>query len=105
MAPPHLGGLDKSIPVDFSVNCVTPLFNSAIAAECGSLDTRARSLILVVRRWAKDRGISHAAKGHLPPYAWTLLTVYFLRTRDEGEGPLLPAVQHFEALARLLVEA
>ena len=43
------------------------------------LNPLAEELILVIRRWAKDRGISHAAKGHLSPYAWMLLAVYYLQ--------------------------
>lgn len=54
---------------------------------------------MLVKRWAKDRGICHAAKGHLSPYLWGLLTIYFLQVRDgdeDGEGALLPALDQFE---------
>lgn len=102
MAPPALGGSDKSIPLDFSVNAVTPLYNSVLTAECGSIDLRAKSLILVVRRWAKDRGISHAAKGHLPPYSWTLLAIYFLQVAF-GEEPILPPLRGYRMVNRMTV--
>ena len=39
----------------------------------------AAELILLVRRWAKDRGVSHAAKGHLSPYGWMLLAIFYLQ--------------------------
>ena len=36
----------------------------------------------------QDRGISHAAKGHLSPYCWMLLAIYYLQVqqkkRDRG---------------------
>lgn len=81
------------IPVDFSVNAATPLCNSVLISAAGQVDPRARMLILLVKRWAKDRGICHAAKGHLMPYAWTLLCVYFLQVGVKG-GSLLPPFKH-----------
>jgi len=102
MAPAALGGFDKSIPVDFSVNCVTPLYNAAVVTECGQIDARAKSLILIVRRWAKDRGICHAAKGHLPPYAWTLLAVYFLQVGFD-DAPLLPPLRGYKMVNNRMV--
>lgn len=65
----------SAVPIDLAVNCSTPLRNAALITQCGRLDAHARALILLVRRWARDRGICHAAKGHLPPYCWTLLAI------------------------------
>jgi hypothetical protein len=92
MAPPELGISSKGIPVDFSVNSLTPLYNVAILNKCGIMDPRAKGLILLVRRWAKDRGVCHASKGHLAPYAWTLLAVYFMQV-GLGNYPLLPPLK------------
>lgn len=102
LAAAELGIHTAAIPLDLSVNCTTPLYNAALLTECGRLEPRARELVLLVKRWAKDRGICHAAKGHLPPYAWTLLTLYFLQTREDEEGPLLPSLKHFKATSGLL---
>jgi len=95
MAPAPLGVSGTGIPVDFSVNCTSCLYNAALLAESEELDPRASALALLVRRWAKDRGVCHAAKGHLPPYAWTLLAFYFLQVGVEG-GPLLPPLHGFK---------
>merc|ERR1740129_2610273 len=73
-----------SVPVDFSVNNITPLYNVALVTECGQIEPRAKALILFVKRWAKDRGVCHASKGHLNPYAWSLLVIYFLQERPKG---------------------
>lgn len=100
MAPPCASG--QRIPMDFTVNSMTPLYNAALLTECGRIDVRARSLALLVRRWAKDRGICHAAKGHLAPYAWTLLAVYFMQVGIEG-CPLLPPLQGFKMASGLIV--
>merc|ERR1719191_624710 len=102
LAPPSLRVSDVAIPVDFSVNNTTPLYNMALLTECGQMDPRAKLLILVVRRWAKDRGICHASKGHLPPYAWSLLVIYFLQVGNRDEGPLLPPLEEFALSSGLM---
>lgn len=101
LAPASLGLFADSIPIDFSINAVTPLYNSALLTECGRMDSRTKELILIVKRWAKDRGICHAAKGHLSPYLWGLLAVYFCQVGDE-EGPLLPSLEKFQMASGLL---
>jgi len=92
----------KSIPIDFSVNTTTPLYNAALLTECGQIEPRAKELILFVKRWAKDRGVSHAAKGHLSPYAWSLLVIYFLQVCDERGEPLLSNIASFKTSSGLL---
>jgi len=104
LAPPSLGASDVGIPVDFSINNSTPLYNMALLTECGQMDPRAKSLILLVKRWAKDRGICHASKGHLSPYAWSLMTIYFLQAGiDEADGGLpLPGLDAFAVSSGLI---
>merc|ERR1719356_876383 len=92
----------KTIPIDFSVNTTTPLYNAALLTECGQIEPRAKELILLVRMWAKDRGISHAAKGHLSPYAWSLLVIYFLQVWEGQGDPLLPNITSFKMSSGLL---
>lgn len=88
---PHFGPGDP-VPVDLSINSKTPLRNAVVLEESAAIEPRTRSLVLLVKRWAKNRGICHAAKGHLPPYGWTLLVVYFLQVGIE-DHPLLPPLQ------------
>jgi len=104
LAPVALGASHVSIPIDFSINNTTPLYNMALLTECGHMDLRAKSLILLVKRWAKDRGICHASKGHLPPYAWSLLAIYYLQTGVvEPDGGLpLPALDAFALSSGLI---
>mmetsp|Transcript_140730 Transcript_140730/g.262636 ORF Transcript_140730/g.262636 Transcript_140730/m.262636 type:complete len:567 (-) Transcript_140730:70-1770(-) len=104
LVPASFGVFKEAIPVDFTVNGCTPLYNAALLTECGQKDPRAKSLILLVKRWAKDRGVCHAAKGHLSPYPWNLLTVYFLQVADTTQK-LLPPVEEFEASVRLMVQS
>jgi hypothetical protein len=103
LVPASFGLSNDSIPIDFSVNAVSPLHNAALLTECGQMDPRARELILLVKRWAKDRGICHAAKGHLSPYSWALLSIFFLQAGGANEnGPLLPPVADFKMASGLM---
>jgi len=90
LAPSTLGVCDEAIPIELSVNSLTPLYSAALVSCCGHLEPRAQALVFLVRRWAKDRGISHAGKGHLSPYAWGLLAAYFMQVATGDESPLLP---------------
>jgi hypothetical protein len=101
LAPASFGLADDAIPIDFSVNAATPLHNAALLTECGQMEPRARDLILMVKRWAKDRGICHAAKGHLSPYTWGLLSIFFLQVTDD-EGPYLPKLSSFKMASGLM---
>lgn len=96
LVPTSLGFFSEAIPVDFSINAVTPFYTAALLTECGQIEPRAKALLLLVKRWAKDRGICHAAKGHLSPYLWTLLAVYFLQVGFGDEGALLPLFEAFK---------
>jgi hypothetical protein len=102
LAPATLCFNESSVPLDVSVNSLVPLHNAALLTECGQLEPRAKALILLVRRWAKDRGICHASKGHFQPYVWTLLTIYFLQVGVQDEEPLLPPVENFELSSNLV---
>lgn len=92
MAPANLGVAEQGIPLDFSVNCVTPRYQSTLISTCWQLEPRSRDLVLLVRRWAKDRGVCHVARGHLPPYAWTLMALYYLQV-GVAPSPLLPPLK------------
>jgi len=94
LAPPSLGIFKEPIPFDFSVNGNTPHYSAALVSACEKIDHRARDLIALVRRWSKDRGICHVAKGHLSPYAWTILAIFYLQVADGR--PILPKFQDFD---------
>merc|ERR1719359_2510985 len=96
LVPKVLGFFSDAIPIDFSVNSITPFYTAALLTECGQMEPRAKTLILLVKRWAKDRGICHSAKGHLSPYLWSLLVMYFLQVGVDEEGALLPLLEAFK---------
>lgn len=101
LAPASLGLTTDAIPIDFSVNAAVPLYNAALLTECGQLDPRAKALILLVKRWAKDRGVCHAAKGHLAPYTWGLLSIFFLQVINQ-DRPILPKLSNFKMASGLM---
>jgi len=100
LVPANLGIHSESIPIDFALNVVGPHQSAAVLTECGQFDPRAKALILLVRRWAKDRGLCHASSGRLSPYAWMMLSIYFCQVGLEG-GPLLPPLSTFKSAAQL----
>jgi hypothetical protein len=97
VSPPAL----QSVPMNLSVNALTPLCNAMLIAECTRMDPRTQGLVLLVKRWAKDRGLCHVARGHLSLYSWTLLSIYFLQA---GAGGLLPPLACSETPSGLNVE-
>jgi len=105
LAPTSLGFYNEDIPIDFSVNNVTPLYNAALLTECGHMEPRAKELILLTKRWAKDRGLCHHARGRLSPYAWSIATIYYLQVGVAAEGSLLPTLDGFEVSSGLAVKA
>mmetsp|Transcript_115191 Transcript_115191/g.325488 ORF Transcript_115191/g.325488 Transcript_115191/m.325488 type:complete len:521 (+) Transcript_115191:159-1721(+) len=105
LAPKIDGCCDEAVPIDLSINARVPLHNMALLTESGVMEPRAKELILLVRRWSKDRGICHASKGHLSPYLWGLLTIYFLQVGVDDEGPLLPDLKHFSKSSGLMQQA
>lgn len=58
------------------------------------IDPRMVQLSLIVKRWAKRRGINSAFKGTLSSYAYVILVIFFLQTRNP---PVLPALQQIRS--------
>lgn len=102
LSPTAPGDLHESIAMDLSVNSVSPLWHAALLAECARIEPRSRALILLVRRWAKDRAMCHISKGNLSPPAWSLLVVYFLQVGVASEGALLPSLEQFEMASQII---
>jgi hypothetical protein len=93
LAPICTGGCATAIPVEIYINAATPLRSWTLLSDCTWLDTRAQELVLLVRRWARDRAVSHVPKGHLSPYGWSLLTIFFLQLTEASY--LLPTFRAF----------
>jgi hypothetical protein len=57
------------------------------------VDPRVRPLILVVKHWAKCRGVCDARNSTLSSYGWSLLVIHFLQ---HTSPPVLPVLQKGE---------
>lgn len=94
-APPGRCACAKSVPFAMMVNATFPFEDAIILGFFKKVKPVAEALTMVVKCWAKDRGISHAPSGHLQPLAWTLLVVFFLQVRHGRAGDTLPPLQGF----------
>ena len=75
----HVGGLN--IQVDFSLGQPIKRYNSLLIREYADLDPRSKFLLVIVRSWAKRRGVSTVYREHTPsPYAHALLVITYLQT-------------------------
>eukprot|EP00933_Yihiella_yeosuensis_P015805 TRINITY_DN13663_c0_g1_i3.p1 TRINITY_DN13663_c0_g1~~TRINITY_DN13663_c0_g1_i3.p1 ORF type:complete len:229 (+),score=36.31 TRINITY_DN13663_c0_g1_i3:717-1403(+) len=102
LAPSSLIESGLPVPLDICVNALTPLYHASILSECSQIDAGIKELILFTRRWAKDRGICHASKGHLSPYYWMLLVIYYLQVRPEQSNASLTPLTDFRSSIDLL---
>ena len=75
----HVGGFD--IQVDLSLGQPVKRYNSLLLKEYADLDPRSKFLLVIVRSWAKRRGVSTVYREHTPsPYAHALLVITYLQT-------------------------
>jgi len=76
---PSLPSLNsEAFTLDLTVNSDTPLRTQALLNYSGGPGKPTQALAQLVKRWARFRGIANDSKGHLSPYAWTVLVVYFM---------------------------
>jgi len=67
---------------DVTIGNRLPLFNSELLKSYSKVDDRLRPLVLLVKDWAKLRGVCGANEGNLSSYAWTIVTIYFAQLAD-----------------------
>lgn len=75
------------IPVDISVNNNLSIYNTELQKRYCEVDQRVKPFILAVKYWARNRGICDPASGTFSSYAWTLIAINYLQSR---EVPVLP---------------
>eukprot|EP00928_Gymnodinium_smaydae_P000509 TRINITY_DN10198_c0_g1_i1.p1 TRINITY_DN10198_c0_g1~~TRINITY_DN10198_c0_g1_i1.p1 ORF type:complete len:535 (+),score=51.41 TRINITY_DN10198_c0_g1_i1:195-1607(+) len=77
-------GAKRDIFVNMFVNNPFVEWQDVLDSACRHLGTHEAQLAFFVRRWARERGIAYAMKGHLSPFTWTLLVIYYLRHVPSG---------------------
>ncbi|CEM29616.1 unnamed protein product [Vitrella brassicaformis CCMP3155] len=83
------------LTIDISFNHEVVLHNSRLLRAYAEHDSRAAALGLVVKHWAKCRGLVDPRRGAFSSYSWILLTIHFLqhhRQLTTGQ-PVLPNLQ------------
>jgi len=88
---PQRTGLPNS---DISVNNDLAVSNSHLVGQYAALDYRVRQLTLVLKMWARARGINDRSRGTVSSFALTLMLIHFLQRRQ-----ILPSLQDL-AVAR-----
>lgn len=92
LAPLHVTNTEEAVPLNLSINANIPVRNAQLLDIVGRARPCGRDLILLVRRWAKDRAVCFAPKGHLSLYAWGILATSFL----QGHSTTLPPLDQLE---------
>lgn len=72
------------------VNNRLALANSALVRDYAAVDPRLRALAYLVKHWARERKVNDPYRGTLSSYAYVLMIINFLQTR---EPPVLPCLQ------------
>uniref|UniRef100_A0A7N0ZS07 Uncharacterized protein n=1 Tax=Kalanchoe fedtschenkoi TaxID=63787 RepID=A0A7N0ZS07_KALFE len=80
------------ISCDISVNNYLPLVNTKLLRDYARLDGRLRQLALIVKHWAKSRGVNHPFNRTLSSYTYVLMCINFLQQREPVILPCLQAM-------------
>ncbi|KAJ3021441.1 hypothetical protein HDV00_001729, partial [Rhizophlyctis rosea] len=82
--------LEFGLDCDINVGNKLGLHNSRLLRMYTHLDRRVKPLIMLVKWWAKRRGVNDSASGTISSYAYSLMMLNFLQVR--GIIPSLQAV-------------
>ncbi|KAJ1475144.1 hypothetical protein T484DRAFT_3201066 [Baffinella frigidus] len=74
---------------DLSVQNDLPVFKSQLFKDYSSIDSRFRPLIMLVKAWAKARGINSAPQGTLNSFGYSVLVLHYLQ---HLQPPILPVL-------------
>lgn len=75
---------------DISVNNNLAVINSRLIGAYCSIDPRMQPLGIVIKTWAKARGINDRSRGTLSSFSLLLMLIHFLQRRNP---PILPSLQ------------
>jgi DNA polymerase sigma len=79
--------------IDLCLNNELVHHNTDLLRSYGGLDPRVRPLALIVKYWAKQRGINETYRGTLSSYAYVLMLINFLQIHTP---PVLPCLQRMQ---------
>uniref|UniRef100_A0A1I8B2U0 PAP-associated domain-containing protein n=1 Tax=Meloidogyne hapla TaxID=6305 RepID=A0A1I8B2U0_MELHA len=81
----------QKLEVDINVNNVPGIYNSYLIHYYSRIDDRFPALCLIVKHWAKKKGILDACSGYFNSYSLILMVLHFLQCGIDV--PILPNLQ------------
>ena len=86
--------IPRPVPVDLCFNNLNGCRNSELVRRLSALEPRFRPLAMLIKLWAKRRGLVDSSIGRFSSYALVLLVIHFL----QGRG-ILPRGEAFVSIA------
>jgi len=80
----------QTVDVDICVDNILGFHNTRLMGAYHQLDTRVRSVGVLVKQWARSYELLNSSDGFMNSYAWTLLTIFYLMNTDP---PVVPNLQ------------
>uniref|UniRef100_A0A1I8BIT9 PAP-associated domain-containing protein n=1 Tax=Meloidogyne hapla TaxID=6305 RepID=A0A1I8BIT9_MELHA len=85
------GGAFSDIVVDLNVNNSVAIRNTHLLCYYSAFDWRVRLIVMVVKEWAKRRGINNASQSSFTSYSLVLMVIHYLQCG--ANPPVLPSLQ------------
>uniref|UniRef100_A0A8C9TK78 polynucleotide adenylyltransferase n=1 Tax=Scleropages formosus TaxID=113540 RepID=A0A8C9TK78_SCLFO len=80
----------SGVEFDLNVNNIVGIRNTFLLRTYAYIESRVRPIILVIKKWARYRGINDASRGTLSSYSLVLMVLHYLQTLPE---PVIPCLQ------------
>ena len=71
----------KRIKCDVSVFRLLPVYNTKLLRAYAELVPELPSLVIAVKRWAKQRKLAQTFQQYISSYSWTLMVIFFLQVK------------------------
>ncbi|CAA7401791.1 unnamed protein product [Spirodela intermedia] len=81
------------ISCDICINNILAVVNTKLLRNYSQIDHRLRQLVIIVKHWAKSRGVNDTYQGTLSSYAYVLMCIHFLQLRRPAILPCLQEMQ------------
>ncbi|EGG21559.1 hypothetical protein DFA_01445 [Cavenderia fasciculata] len=80
----------SSLSCDLSINNPLAIFNSKMIYDYMQIDIRVRTIAIIIKQWAKVRGINDASNNTLHSYSFVNMIIHFMQRE---EVLILPSLQ------------
>lgn len=81
---------ESGMSCDVCLNNTLATENTRLLYVYSQIDPRVREMVILVKYWAKQRGVNTPYHGTLSSYAYVLLVIFYLQTRPQ---PVVPVLQ------------